>query len=250
MQSFEGSEFQERQGFNGSVANLSLSDLIQLQSHKQFSGLIRVYHGGLDGDLYLEAGELVHAEIGGIWGEEAAYHIISWVSGEFHVQESVSPPRRTITKKLTRLLLEFHQRLDEAVRDGSVLAQSEALPSITRNLEATGSKMSALSQKIVTAVPSVRRAVLITSDGTPIDDGSPEAESLAARSIYLATMLANPISSTFGLGDLAVALLESDAEPLVVFRNKDKFLVIQAEEDAALDKIETGIRRLFSTQQG
>ncbi len=228
------------------MANLSLVDVIQLQSHRQFSGLMRLHHGGLEGDLYLESGELVHAEVGGIWGEEAAYHIISWENGEFHVQEGVAAPRRTITKKMTRLLLEFHQRLDEAKRSGSDLAHSEALPSITRNLEAAGTKMSALSQKIMNAVPGVRRAILINPDGTPIDESSPEAETLAARSIYLATMLANPISSAFGLGELSVALLESDTDPLVVFRSKEKFLVIHAEEGASLEKIETGIRRLFA----
>ena len=249
MQNSEDTGFQERQGFNGSVANLSLPDVIQLQSHRQYTGLMRVYHGGLEGDLFLESGELVHAEVGGIWGEEAAYHIIAWDSGEFHAQEGVSAPRRTITKKIARLLIEFHQRMDEAARDGIAPANLETIPSITRNLETTGTKMSALSQKIVNAVPGVRRAVLINADGTPVEESSPEAEILAARSIYLATMLAKPVSTAFGLGDLSVALLESDPDPLVVFRNKERFLVIHAEEGTPLERVEAGVRRLFSPQR-
>lgn len=249
MERFETSGMEERQGFNGSVANLSLVDVLQLQASKQFSGLLRVYHGGLEGDLYLESGELLHAEVGGIWGEEAAFHIISWESGAFHFQEGTASPRRTINKKITLLLLEIHQRMDESVRDGTPSYPSEPLPSITRNLEETGTKMSALSQKIVNAVPGVRRAVLIAENGTPLVDHSPEAEFLATRSIYLATMLAKPISTAFGLGDLSVALVDCDTDPLVVFRNREKFLVIHAEEGVSLEKIETGTRRLFASQR-
>ena len=109
--------------------------------------------------------------------------------------------------------------------------------------------MSTLSQKIMNAVPGVRYAALINEDGASVNDGSLEAETLAARSIYFATMLAKPLSSAFGLGDLALATLDSDTNPLVIFRNKGKYLVVQAEDGASLDRIEVGIRKLFSQPQ-
>lgn len=247
MEQFEGSGFRERHGFAGSVANLTLSDLLQFQAQKQYTGLVQVFHGGLEGDLYFQGGELTHAEVGGIWGEEAVYHILSWVNGEFLLQEGLEAPRRTVRTPLARLLLEYHQRLDEAANGGPEPYRPEPPLPVTRNLDAAGAKMSALSQKIVNAVPGARYAVLISEDGTPHDDPSTEAEAIAARAIYLVTMLASPISATFGLGELALAHLRSDVDPLVVFRNKDKFLVVLAEPDAPLDRVEAGVRRLFST---
>ncbi len=104
------------QGFEGSISNLSLPDVIQLQGQNRFSGSISVAYRGEEGVIFLQAGEVVHAEAGGLRGEEAFSAIVSWPAGNFVVHPRVSTVSRTVQKSLSHLLLDAHRRIDEARR--------------------------------------------------------------------------------------------------------------------------------------
>ena len=97
----------------GSLKHLHLADVIQLISVSGKTGLFHLKRGDSAGLLYLKDGNIVHAEVGDIKGEEAVYELAIWDDGEFYFEPDVEPKVRSINKSNTNLLMEAARRMDE-----------------------------------------------------------------------------------------------------------------------------------------
>jgi predicted regulator of Ras-like GTPase activity (Roadblock/LC7/MglB family) len=100
-------------GFEGEIAGLGLADVLQLNVQSRFSGSVSVRFGDLRGLVFMREGEIIHAEQGGLSGEEAFYEILAWPGGSFAMQTNVTAARRTIQRRWQYLLLEAHRLIDE-----------------------------------------------------------------------------------------------------------------------------------------
>ena len=99
--------------FQGSLAELHLPDIIQLVSVSGKTGVFHLADRAHHGEIWLFEGRIVHAEVDDLSGEEAVYTLAIWRSGEFRFEPGVAPPRQTIQKSNTGLLMEAARRLDE-----------------------------------------------------------------------------------------------------------------------------------------
>jgi hypothetical protein len=99
--------------FQGSLAELHLPDIIQLISVSGKTGVFHLTDGPLHGEIYLNEGKIVHAQIEDASGEEAVYALAIWRQGEFKFEPGVPTDQQTITKSNTNLLMEAARRLDE-----------------------------------------------------------------------------------------------------------------------------------------
>ena len=99
--------------FQGSLAELHLPDIIQLISVSGKTGVFHLTDGRQKGQIYLNEGRIVHAELEDATGEEAVYALAIWRQGEFRFDPGVPTDRLTITKSNTNLLMEAARRLDE-----------------------------------------------------------------------------------------------------------------------------------------
>jgi hypothetical protein len=99
--------------FQGSLSELHLPDIIQLVSVSGKTGVFRLIDGTHHGDIWLHEGRIVHAEHEDLVGEEAVYALAIWRTGEFRFEAGIAPPRQTIQKSNTNLLMEAARRLDE-----------------------------------------------------------------------------------------------------------------------------------------
>jgi len=99
--------------FQGSLAELHLPDIIQLVSVSGKTGVFHLVDGQQHGEIWLADGKIVHAEVEDLAGEEAVYALAIWRSGEFKFDPGANPPRQTIQKSNTNLLMEAARRLDE-----------------------------------------------------------------------------------------------------------------------------------------
>jgi Domain of unknown function (DUF4388) len=97
----------------GSLKHLQLADVIQLISVSGKTGMFHLKKEEHLGQIYLKDGNIVHAELDEIRGEEAVYELAIWNDGEFHFEPDVEPAVRTISKSNTNLLMEAARRLDE-----------------------------------------------------------------------------------------------------------------------------------------
>jgi hypothetical protein len=99
--------------FQGSLAELQLSDIIQLVSVSGKTGVFHLADGAQRGNIWLHEGRIVHAETDDLSGEDAVYALAIWRAGEFRFEPGVGTPRQTIQKGNTNLLMEAARRHDE-----------------------------------------------------------------------------------------------------------------------------------------
>ncbi|RLB04761.1 MAG: hypothetical protein DRG50_08345 [Deltaproteobacteria bacterium] len=118
---------EKKGGFVGQVLDLQLVDIIQMGCLGRFTMSLAVSRGDEEGLIYFKNGEIVHAEIGDLEGEEALYTMLGWKEGRFTSQMGITAPKETITDRWEHLLLEGMRRRDEVDvpegRDSSILLQ-------------------------------------------------------------------------------------------------------------------------------
>lgn len=99
--------------FQGSLSELPLPDVIQLVSSSGKTGCFHLTDGDIKGQIYIQEGRIVHAQVEDLSGEEAVYQLAIWSRGEFFFETGAGVAANTITKTNTNLLMEAARRLDE-----------------------------------------------------------------------------------------------------------------------------------------
>jgi YesN/AraC family two-component response regulator len=108
----------KRKGFQGKVFDLHLTDIIQMNCLGRLTTALAVSQNGDKGVIYLNEGEIIHAECGEQRGTEAFYTILSWQEGEFISNTGVEPSVQTIYQTWEHLLIEAMRRKDENQESG------------------------------------------------------------------------------------------------------------------------------------
>ncbi len=99
--------------FQGSLKELPLPDIIQLVSVGGKTGRFTLTREGEEGVIFLRNGNIVHAHVGDLAGEEAVYALAIWNDGEFVFAPSEETGEQTIKRSNTNLLMEAARRSDE-----------------------------------------------------------------------------------------------------------------------------------------
>jgi hypothetical protein len=99
--------------FEGSLSELSFADIIQLLSVSRKTGVLHITNASHRGDVYLHDGQIVHALVGNVGGEEAVYTLATTSLGSFQFDLGIATELRTISQSNTTLLVEAARRLDE-----------------------------------------------------------------------------------------------------------------------------------------
>ena len=230
----------EAEGFHGSVAGLSLPDVIQLNGQNRFSGCITVQYGDSVGRIFFREGNVIHSEQGGRSGEEAFYDIMDWRTGSFSLEPNVSTTSHTIHMNSQHLLIEAHRVLDER-RAGR--ASSPAAPHDSpqpRPANAVGGVLDRLK-----AIPGVTYAVLLTKDGLCVEDASGEAENLAGKAAYLA-LIASRLGDSLRAGALRAAVIHGATEHCLLLAARDHYLSLLLDGAADIASVEASVRKLFA----
>jgi hypothetical protein len=93
----------------GTLNDFGLSDLIQLIDLGRKTGVVAIFAAGDDqvaGHLYFHEGSLHHANLDGLPGEEAAYHLMSVERGTYAFIETTDLPPRTIWSSNEQVIME------------------------------------------------------------------------------------------------------------------------------------------------
>jgi DNA-binding response OmpR family regulator len=118
-----------RDGFAGTLSELSCVDVVQMLCIARKTTAIRFSTAASSGAVYIEQGEVVHAVWQDLAGEEAFYEMMTVEQGAFHTTAFPLDVERTITGTWQYLLMEGARRLDESARHRP---SHEALPTAER----------------------------------------------------------------------------------------------------------------------
>lgn len=100
-------------GVSGSLAEMSLPDMIQILWHGRKTGALKLEALGSKGAIFFSEGQVVDARWEAIQGEDAFYRMLTLSEGEFRLDPNEKASSRTIQASPEALLLEGMRRLDE-----------------------------------------------------------------------------------------------------------------------------------------
>jgi CheY-like chemotaxis protein len=112
-------------GVRGNLREMGLPSLITVLCNEGKQAALSIRHGGREGTLFFERGEICHAVLDGRVGEEAVYEALTWSEGEFVMTMGRSTPEHTVHASWSGLLLEGLRRLDETSFDQELLPEDE-----------------------------------------------------------------------------------------------------------------------------
>lgn len=117
--------------FQGSLKELPLADIVQLVAVSGKTGMFTLTRGTERGVVYILSGQITHAKIGIVEGEDAIYSLALWNQGDFQFSPGVESEVRTITRSNTNLLMEAARRSDEWKILSKKIPGTEFVPVLT-----------------------------------------------------------------------------------------------------------------------
>jgi HD-GYP domain-containing protein (c-di-GMP phosphodiesterase class II) len=109
----------ESKGLSGSIEDFGLADIVQILQLGLKTAQVEISTDEKVGILYLSRGNIVHASIEALTGEEAFFEMMKWEEGTFNILHGVTTNDVNITSETMYLLLEALRQLDESKRGAS-----------------------------------------------------------------------------------------------------------------------------------
>jgi hypothetical protein len=101
----------------GSLSHLDLPGIIQMLGHSRQTGALHINAGVADGIIFFDAGEVSHAEMGDLIGDDAVVHIVKncdgLEKGVYKFVPGYTAATRTVLRSVTELMLAALRELDE-----------------------------------------------------------------------------------------------------------------------------------------
>ena len=143
--------------FQGSLNELPLSDIVQLVAVSGKTGMFSMTRASEKGYVYLQNGQITHAKLGEVEGEDAVYALALWSQGSFQFSPGVESEARTISRSNTNLLLEAARRSDEWKILSKKIPGTDSVPVLVAREGANGPvTLTPLEWKVVTKADGSR----------------------------------------------------------------------------------------------
>jgi len=104
---------QPEEGFRGVLRRVGLQDVLQMECLARGSSVLEISTSDTRGSVFVQDGQIVHAQVGKLAGEEAFNHLMALAGGNFNLKPFSEPPARTISGSWEFLLMEAARIRDE-----------------------------------------------------------------------------------------------------------------------------------------
>lgn len=130
---------QQTVGFAGRIEQLELQHIIQIAVLAGISATIIVRQGNQKGYIYVRNGQIFHAAVSGLTGQEAVNEMVGWRVGRFDLKHGIlSNIPRTVVVNSASVILEATRILDERLAEEEPeLNQSKRKGRLLRPLQIT-----------------------------------------------------------------------------------------------------------------
>jgi CheY-like chemotaxis protein len=174
-----------QQGFQGMLRRVGLQDVIQMECLGRNSSILEVRYQEVNGRIFIEDGNIIHAYGDGLTGEPALQKLLALPGGSFELSPFAAPPERTIEGQWESLLMEAARVRDEGA------AQAPPEPEAKEPKGATTASVSA----------RVLETLICSGPGEPLyQAGCADANARAEQLKRIATRAAE-LSQILPLGD-------------------------------------------------
>src|SRR6266568_5448346 len=105
---------QPEEGFRGVLRRVGLQDVLQMECLARSSSVLEISTSQARGSVFVQDGQIIHAQVGELVGQEAFYHLMALAGGNFNLKPFTEPPARTMSGSWEFLLMEAARMRDEA----------------------------------------------------------------------------------------------------------------------------------------
>ncbi len=102
-------------GLKGDLKHMSLPNLVQMICMDRREAALVLRHKAEEGTIFFAKGQIIHAQVGRVTGEEAIYYLLTWADGIFEMREPATLPAQTINAPWNHLLMEGMRMIDEQI---------------------------------------------------------------------------------------------------------------------------------------
>jgi len=127
---------QHPKGFSGVLDQINISELVQMLVLSNKSSILEVSADHDHGKIYLEHGQIIHAETTNHVGESAVYILLNLQGGQFELTHFTAPNQKSISTATQHILIEAARLMDEQERYKNHFTK-EALTSKTSRITTT-----------------------------------------------------------------------------------------------------------------
>lgn len=127
-------KFRPEEGFRGVLRRVGLQDVIQMECLARSSSVLEISNKGATGSIYIDTGQIVHAQVGSVTGEAAFAQLMSFSGGHFNLRPFTEPPTRSLSGQWEFLLMEAARQSDEARQTASELPSAPTEPASTESV--------------------------------------------------------------------------------------------------------------------
>jgi len=204
----------------GTLQEMSLANLIQVNCQEMRSARLVLTRANQSGEIYFSDGQVVHATLGNLQGEQAVYVLLTWDEGTFILERDVAAPVKTIALPWQTLLLEGMKHAVERPREEKVTTQGGAM-----------------ADDVITqlrAISGVEKVVLAASDGVLMDADvrDSDAENQAAVTVFVGTA-AQQLSNTLQLGTFVHGVVAQKSRRLLILPQAERYVGLILAENAS-----------------
>ncbi len=122
----ELAKWQPESGFQGVLRRVGLQDVLQMECLARSSVILEITAKGETGQIFIEQGSIVHAQVKQLKGEEAFNYLLGFAGGQFNLKGFTEPPERTISGSWEFLLMEAARMRDETLNAEGAAAEAAA----------------------------------------------------------------------------------------------------------------------------
>jgi hypothetical protein len=214
-------------GFDGIIQGATLPDLIQMECLAMSTRAVRVERGPHRGRIFFAGGQVVHAELDDLTGEEALFEMLRWTGGVFEFEEGIRSMEETITRQWQGLLIEAAQRADETAAFPNPNSQSASFTTTTSTPKTmTAIPMIPTPPAEVFRDPEVKSAVQFSEDGELLESRSDDPETMQATFAFV-TQLLRLVGGSLGAEHLReVQVIAPDEKAVCVISDTETTAII------------------------
>jgi predicted regulator of Ras-like GTPase activity (Roadblock/LC7/MglB family) len=197
----------------GSLKDMDVATLIQHNCQDMKTAQLDVTKNDIQATLFFKDGNVAHATLGNLEGEEVVYKIINWNEGEFSLEVDVETPKVSIERSWSGLLLEAAQRMDEAGQTDDLLDISEEPDTRERGILAD------TIASILSESSDIEGAAVVGTDGLVYSANIPQTD-------LDENMVGAVSAAIFGLGNRSVTQLKRGNFNRVLIQGKDGYIIV------------------------
>jgi hypothetical protein len=222
----------------GDLGDLDIADLVQLHCQAGTRARLTVENNEEVIALYFDDGQVIHAEGKGLEGEEAVYELLTWETGEFEVEQGVSPESTSIAVPWSGLLMEGMRRLDEKRHQETLQSlekESEEMAEQTRS-----ERLASMLRNLVNNSADIKGAAVVSRDGLIMRAELPsQAEQVRVGAVAAAILsLSGRSVEQLKRGEFKQTLVQgTDGNIIIVAAGENALLVALTASDANMGMV-------------